>query len=391
MLHGSFALGRLAGINIRAHYTWGVAFLFVALSTSRAWFPASAPGLDSTTYALMGVGAALLLFVSALLHELSHAFVARARGQAVRGVTLFVLDGFSSTDEPSDPADELLISIVGPLSSFAIAGVCWTIEQAWLTPGTPVGGLVAYLALINLLLGAFNLLPCLPLDGGRVLRSLIWRYTGSRVHATRITAGVGQLLAVVFIGLGMSQVFAGQTFNGIWLGVIGWFLAAVTGRTQRQQDVHAGLRGMRVADLMDARPAYAAPDMTVEEFVLEHALRGGRLELVVLEAGRLAGIVTVAGARALAQERWSTTPVARIMNRAPPPVLAPDANVSDVLPVLAGAPFAQIPVVRDGWVIGMLGRADVARFMRLSGTLHLRERRWHTDAVQRTAGEPRRS
>ena len=159
MLRGSFALGRLAGLNISAHYRWGVAFLFVALSTSRVWFPTSAPGLDSTTYALMGAAAGLMLFVSALLHELSHTFVARARGQTVRGVTLFVLDGFSSTDEPLDATDELLISIVGPLMSFATAGVFWTIEQAWLTPGTALGGLVAYLALINV--------GCRPADSRR--------------------------------------------------------------------------------------------------------------------------------------------------------------------------------------------------------------------------------
>jgi CBS domain-containing protein len=128
---------------------------------------------------------------------------------------------------------------------------------------------------------------------------------------------------------------------------------------------------MRVADLMDTRPAFAGPDMTVDEFVFEHALRGGRLELVVLAAGRLAGIVTIGSARALPRERWPTTPVARIMDRAPLPVLAPDASVSDALQLLASASFAQLPVVRDGFVVGMFGRTDIARFKWLSAQLRL--------------------
>jgi CBS domain-containing protein len=343
MLRGSIALGRVAGIDIRAHFTWVLAFVFVALSTARGWFPTSAPGFDSTTYALMGASAALCLF-----------------------------DGFSNIDEPQEPSDELLISIVGPLASFALAGVFWVIGQTLVTAKTPTGEVVTYLVVINLLIGGFNLLPCYPLDGGRVVHSVIWRATGNPVRATWMTAKIGQVLAAVLIGLGVSQLFAGQTSNGLWIGVTGWFLGTLSVRTLRQQNVVSdGLRGMRVADLMDTRPAYAGPDMTVEEFVVEHALRGGRLELVVLAAGRLAGIVTVAAARTLPQERWSTTPVARMMSTAPLPVLAPESKVNDVLAVLAASPFAQVPVVRDDLVVGMFGRADVTRFRWLRTNLNL--------------------
>jgi CBS domain-containing protein len=144
---------------------------------------------------------------------------------------------------------------------------------------------------------------------------------------------------------------------------------------------------MRVADLMDARPAYADADLTVEEFVVEHALRGGRLELVVLGAGRLLGIVTVADARAVPQERWSTTPVARIMRHAPIPVLAPEAPVRDVLEVIAGSAFAQIPVVRDSWVVGMFGRADLTRYRWLRANLQLQERHRGADAARRPTAD----
>jgi Zn-dependent protease len=389
MLRGSFSLGRVAGIDVRAHYTWALAFVFVALSTARAWFPSSAPGFDPTTYALMGASAALLLFASVLLHELSHSFVARARGQQVQGITLFVFGGFSKV-EAQAPSDEFLIAIVGPLASFALAGVFWLIGQLLLTPRTPLGEVVAYLTAINLLIGTFNLLPGLPLDGGRVLRSVIWRATGSPTRATRIAGIVAHVFAAVFIGIGMSQLLAGQTFAGLWIILVGWFLGIVTGRTRRQERVDEDLRGMRVGDLMDARPAYADPDLTVEEFVVEHALRGGRLELVVVGAGRLAGIVTVAEARALPQERWSITPVARIMTRAPMPVLSPETDVSEVLDVLAAAPFTQIPVVRDGWVVGMFGRADISRFRWLRTNLDLQERHWEAASARPATAPVRR-
>jgi len=186
---------------------------------------------------------------------------------------------------------------------------------------------------------------------------------------------IGQLLAAVLVGFGVSAVFAGQTFNGLWLAVVGWLLATLMGRTQLQKSRQDALRGFRVGDLMDTRPAYASPDLTVEEFVREHALRGGRLELMVLDAGRLAGMVNVAGASTVAQERWSTTAVTRIMRRAPLPVLRPDEGVVDVLDVLTTAPFAQLPVVVDERVVGMFGREDVTRFRWLSSKLRLPEAR----------------
>jgi Zn-dependent protease/predicted transcriptional regulator len=342
-------------------------------------------------YGLMGVSAALLLFASVLVHELSHSLVARARGLHVQGMVLFVFGGVSGIGEAQAPGDEFLISIVGPLVSFALAGAFWIVEQTLVSPRTPLGEVVAYLAVINLLLGAFNLLPGPHLDGGRVLRSLVWRATRSPTRATRIAGIVGQVLALALIGFGLSQLLAGHTFVGLSIGLAGWFLAIVSGRMQRQKSVHEELRGLCVADLMDARPAYGDPDLTVEEFVIEHALRGGRVELVVLGTGRLAGIVTVADARAVPQERWSTTPVARIMRRAPMPVLTPDAEVSDVLDVLAASPFAQIPVVRDGWVVGMFGRADVTRFRWLRANLQLQERHWDAHAARRPTADAGRT
>jgi CBS domain-containing protein len=305
----------------------------------------------------------------------------------VQGIVLFVFGGISKVGEAKAPGDEFLISIVGPFASLALAGGFWLVGQNLVTPKTPVGEVVAYLAMLNLVVGAFNLLPGLPLDGGRVLRALVWRATGSPTRATRVAGTVGQVFAALLIGFGVSQLLAGQTFNGISIALVGWFLVIVSGRTQRQQSVHEDLQGMRVADLMDARPAYADPDLTVEEFVVEHALRGGRLELVVLGAGRLLGIVTVADVRTVPQERWSTTPVARIMRHAPIPVLAPEAPVGDVLDVIASSAFAQIPVVRDSWVVGMFGRADLTRYRWLRANLQLQERHWGADAARRPTAD----
>ena len=266
--------------------------------------------------------------------------------------------------------------------SFALATIFWLAGRVVFPPATPIGAIVAFLALANLLVGGFNILPCLPLDGGRVLRSVVWGVTARSIRATRIVALVAQTLAAALVGFGVWEAFSGQVFVGLWLTVIGLFFGTLSGRTRQASTISDEFRDMHVADLMDTRPAYADSHMTVEEFVLEHALRGGRVELLVLDAGRLAGIVTVADARAQPREQWSTTPVARIMRRAPIPQLSPGASVSDVLRVLATSQFAQLPVVRDGLVVGMFGRNDVSRFRWSRAQLGLENTNWQADSTQ---------
>ncbi|MDO8750071.1 MAG: site-2 protease family protein, partial [Dehalococcoidia bacterium] len=228
----SFRLGRIAGVEIGVHYTWLFAFALIAWSLAAGFFPISFPGWSPVAYWATGVAAALLLFVSVLLHELAHSFVAKAKGLPVRGITLFIFGGVSNIGgEAAKAKDEFVIAIVGPLTSLVLAGFFWLLysvlmntSRLWSGQGEPLAATLFYLSLINLMLAAFNLLPGFPLDGGRVLRSILWGTTGSLAKATRIAASVGQAFGWLLIAWGVYQVLGGNYLGGLWIAFIGWFL-----------------------------------------------------------------------------------------------------------------------------------------------------------------------
>ena len=186
-------LGELLGIPILVHYTWLFAFVLITWSLATGFFPLMFQGWDALVYWIVGAFATIGLFVSVLLHELSHSVVAMARGLGVRSITLFIFGGVSTiAEEAAEPKDEFLVSVVGPLTSFALAGVFWALLQLAPDDGGPLVAFLNYLAFINLLVGVFNLLPGFPLDGGRVLRSIIWAISGSLRRATDLASYVGQ-------------------------------------------------------------------------------------------------------------------------------------------------------------------------------------------------------
>ena len=252
MQQGSFKLGTIDGIDIRIHYTWLLAYLLIAWSLAMGYFPMSGESASSVTYWALGAVAALLLFVSVLLHELAHSLVARARGLRVDSITLFIFGGVSTiSGEARTARDEFLIAVVGPLTSLALAGLFWAIENV-LPAETATGAIAGYLASANLLLGLFNLVPGFPLDGGRVLRSIIWAVTGDMVRATRIASYVGQAVAVVLIAWGAVSALRGDVFGGLWIGFIGWFLNSGAQEARRQvleEDARTRMAAPTTADV----------------------------------------------------------------------------------------------------------------------------------------------
>src|SRR4051812_39295630 len=199
-MEGSLRLGRIAGIEIGVHVTWLLAFGLVTWSLAASVFPSTYPRWTPGTYWTVGAIAALLLFVCVLLHELSHSVVARARGMPVSGITLFIFGGVTNLQgEAKRPTDEFWMAIVGPLTSLVLGATAWLILHLLPSGRTPVAGVLSYLAYVNLLLAIFNLVPGFPLDGGRVLRSLLWAVTRDLRRATRIAARIGQGIAGLFI------------------------------------------------------------------------------------------------------------------------------------------------------------------------------------------------
>jgi Zn-dependent protease/CBS domain-containing protein len=360
----SITLVRIAGIDIGIHYTWLFVAALVAWSLAQGYFPSLYPGWEATTYWVAGVVAALALFGSVLLHELSHSLVAIWRGIRVRSITLFIFGGVSTMEEETEqPQDEFLIAVVGPLASVLLAGLFWVGFLLVPDSRSAPAAILAYLAFLNVLLAGFNLLPGFPLDGGRMLRAIIWGVTGRLRRATQIAAFIGQGLGFLLIIWGFSQVLGGAVLNGIWIAFIGWFLTSAAETERRGQALRETLKGISVSRVMDPQPPLASIDLSVQAFVDEHVFRRGQRALLVVDDGYIAGLVSVSDVKAIPQEAWPTTPIAQIMTRPPLTTVSPDDGLDTVLRRLVQGSFNQVPVVDQGRFVGLLSRADILRFL----------------------------
>ena len=270
-MQGSFRIGTIDGFGIRVHYTWLFAVVLIAWSLALGYFPNVAQGRGTIADWLLGIVAALLLFGSVLVHELGHSLVARARGLRVEDITLFIFGGVSSiAQEATSAGDEFLVAVVGPLTSLALAGICWVVGQ--LVPaGSVFAVLAGYLTFANLLLGLFNLLPGFPLDGGRALRALLWAATGDMTRATRLSSYVGQAVAFGLIGWGVVEAVSGDVADGVWIGFIGWFLNSAAEGSRRQLEVRRAPEGTPVTSVTQPSGPIAAPGMSARDVIRAHA------------------------------------------------------------------------------------------------------------------------
>lgn len=366
----SFRLGRIAGIEIGVHYSWILAFILIAWSLAQGFFPHYYPGWDLVTYWVTGILAALFLFVSVLVHELAHSLVAISRGLPVRSITLFIFGGVSNIErEPERPRVEFVVAVVGPLASLALAGLFWGLQQVVGEQGSPLTAILGYLALINALLAGFNLLPAFPLDGGRVLRSILWSTTGSLTKATNIAAVIGRLFGWGLIGFGVFQLLAGNFLGGLWIAFIGWFLSSAADASRREMTLREHLRGVRVKDVMDQSPEIISSQTLVEEVVRDVFLQRHRRAAAVYQGDQLVGIVTIADIKGQPQQKWSQTPVGEIVTRQPLYSVGMDDDMNSALRLLAQHDLNQLLVLKEGRLVGFLNRADIIRYLQLSQEL----------------------
>lgn len=370
-MKASFRLGRIAGIDIGVHYTWLFAFALITWSLANGFFPAQYPSWDARTYWITGAVASLLLFVSVLLHELAHSFVARGFGYPVESITLFIFGGVSRIKGEADkPRHEFLIAAVGPGASLGLALAFWLVMRVAGFDDSPVGAVVGYLALINLLLGLFNLIPGFPLDGGRVLRSIVWRTTGSVDRATRVAASVGQAFGWALIAFGVYQaVFAGNPLGGLWMVLIGWFLSSAAESSRRESVTRSVFQGVTVREVMDHAAPAVEPVVTVESVVMNELLQGGHRCVLVAEGGHLLGIASISDVRTLERDRWSGTRIADIMTPMPLKTVEYDADINEAAQLLAEHDLNQLPVMDGENCVGMLKRSDLIRRLQLSQAL----------------------
>jgi Zn-dependent protease len=362
----SYTIGSVAGIRIALHPSWLVIAFLVTYSLAIGNLPQSFPGWEPALYWVVAAVVAALFFGSVLAHELSHALVARRFGITVRDITLFVFGGAATLEgDARTPRQEALIAFAGPASSLLLGGAFYAV--AALTGQEQIAAVLGWLAFINVSLGVFNLIPGFPMDGGRLLRALLWRLRGDQFAATRNAATVGRVFGYVLIGLGAYIAFDGGVFNGIWLALIGWFISSAAESSVAQMSVQRMLRGVRVRDVMEPEPASVAPNETVADLVNERLMRGeDRSFLVRHEDGGLAGIVTLSDIRRVPRDDWPVARVTDIMTRhADLAKVRPDDELESALDVLQEREVNQVPVVdEDGrTVLGLLTRAGILRLV----------------------------
>jgi Zn-dependent protease/CBS domain-containing protein len=364
-MRASFRLGRVAGVPVGVNWSVLVIFALIAWGLTARQFPAAYPDEPGWAYLLAGLSAAVVFFLGLLAHEVSHAVVARRNGIGVRGITLWLFGGVAElTGEARDPGAELRIAGVGPLVSLLIGmffgGVALVLAMAG-QEGLPLGAF-SWLAGINLLLAFFNVLPAAPLDGGRLLRAAVWRWTGDRTRAAVVAARAGRVLGVLLIGAGLAQFLLGAAVGGLWLALIGWFLIGAAGAEERQARVDTALRGVRVADVMTAQPQTVAAELTVADFVAHYLFAYRHTALPLTVQDRPVGLVTLDRVRQVPADRRAGTTLGEVSCRPDELVLAdPDEELTELLPRLSGCADGRALVVVEGRLVGIVSPSDISR------------------------------
>ena len=368
-------LGRIFGIAIGLHYSWIIIALLVTLSL-RSQFAAVNPGWSSATTWTTAIVTGLLFFVSILLHELSHAAVAKMRGLPVRAITLFALGGVAQIEkDAADPKTEFWMGIIGPITSVVIGIVClglwfllgWDFADE---PTAPVAAMFMWLGVINIGLGIFNMVPGFPLDGGRVLRAIVWWITGDANRSTRIASTVGQFVAFVFIMIGIVRFFSGAGFGGLWIAFIGWFLLDAARASGAQVEITQRLNGVSVGDVMARQFPTVDGNSNLQTFVHDHLLPTGHRCFVVLEQDRPVGIITPHEVKTIERARWPYTTVSDVMRALENlRTVGPERPVEEALEVMGREDVNQIPVVQNGRLAGIISRGHIMRVLQTRAEL----------------------
>lgn len=368
-MRSQLKLGRVFGVELGLHFSWIFIALLITFSLAAHFHQVNRSWSEPTVWGA-AILTGLLFFVFLFAHELSHALVARSRGLPIRGITLFALGGVAQIEkEAGDPKTEFVIGIVGPITSAVLGLACLAFAAAtgWApraTPRTPGTAILVWLGYINLMLAAFNMIPGFPLDGGRVLRAIIWWITRNADRATRIAARTGQVVAALFIGYGVFEFFAGAGLNGLWLAFIGWFLMQAAGSSYLQVQAMSALRGLKVGDMMSRDCVRVDGNTDLQTFIDTYLLRTGQRCFVVVEDGYMAGLLTPRDIREVDRSRWAQTPIREVMRPAARiHAVTPQTPVADALEIMGREDVNQLPVVQDGRLEGILSRGHILQVL----------------------------
>jgi len=351
-------------------------FLLIAWSLAEGYLPVAYPGLGAATYWTIGAVSALLLFISVLLHELSHSYIAKKNGLPIARITLFFFGGVSEmSEEPKDAGLEVRMALAGPLTSFAIAGVLgalWFVSRLVSAP-IPIIAILGYNAVINVALGAFNLVPAFPLDGGRVLRGSLWGRSKNLLKATRNATRVSEALSLIMIAAGLLLVVAtADIFNGLWIIFLGWFIRSGAETSLKQTEMTEALHGISVGEIMTKDLLTVSPDISVQKLVTDYFLIHPHGGYPVVRNDKLEGVVTMssvrsipAGKREMETVAQAMVPYARIVT------ISPDSSAAEALQKIAEKNIGRLLVTDGDKILGMITRGDLMKTIRTRQDLSL--------------------
>jgi len=362
-----FTLFRLFGFEVGIDPTWIILAILVAWSLSTGYFPFYYRNLSTEAYWIMGIIGAVGLFLSIIFHEFSHSLVARRSGMPMKGITLFIFGGVAEmNEEPPGAKEEFWMALAGPVSSFLAAGVFYGLEGLGNAVGWPIyiTAVVGYLALINFILAVFNLIPAYPLDGGRILRSILWGWKRNIRWATRISSQIGAGFGIGLIILGVFRVIAGYFIGGMWMFLIGMFIRGAARASYQQLLTRRALEGESVSRFMNENPITVPPTITLDKLVEDYIYRYHHKLYPVVEGDKLAGCITTRQVKAISREEWPNTTADQIAKDCSADnTVSPDTDAVDALAAMQKNSSSRMMVVSGGRLQGIISLKDLLDFL----------------------------
>jgi Zn-dependent protease len=361
MFEHRWRLFRLFGFEVAIDPSWIIIAVLVTWSLAEGYFPHAYPGSSTGTYWLMGVAGAVGLFASIVFHEFWHSLVARRYGLPMKGITLFLLGGVAQMDEePQNAKTEFLMAVAGPVASVVLGAAFYGAYVLLQGTGGAFPEILIYLAAINWILALFNLLPAFPLDGGRILRSVLWWGKKDLAWATNAATKIGIGFGWALIGLGLLHILLGNYLGGIWYAIIGMFLSAAARAQASKQHAKTQFQNRKVTDLMSDNPVSLQAEATVREVMEEHLLRHDFKFYPVIKDGRLAGCVSTKSLKQTPREQWDDIRVAdRAESCQRTNAVSPDTSAAQALQTMQENNLRRLLVVRDGELAGVVTLRDL--------------------------------
>jgi Zn-dependent protease/CBS domain-containing protein len=369
-VESSVILGKVRGIPIGLHLSWFLIFGLITWSLAAGYFPAEYPELSTAAYWFLGGITSILFFGSVLLHELGHSILAIRNQIPVHSITLFIFGGIARIGrEPNTPGVEFRIAIAGPLTSLALAAAfagLWLLDRHIPYLAAPS----LWLARINFILATFNMIPGFPLDGGRILRSIVWKFTGNYLRSTQVATFSGQLIAFGFIGLGIFTMLQGTFFNGLWLVFIGWFLQNAAAVSNAQANMRHLLKGVKVSQVMTTECIRIPGQLSLSHLINDYVLNGGNRCFLVTEGERLRGMLTLRDISGSSRADWDQVTSEQVMLPWEKLIrVQPEMELLEALQKMDDSNVAQVPVVKGDNLMGILSREQIFHYIRLLGEI----------------------